>query len=388
VGLTAPPPPSQAFGGPPEPASAAVSEPAGFEDVGVRVRRAPTYKKSSGTGGTLMVLALLVAVAAGLAAYVMKKPELMKKLFGSSKEVAVDSQAEGPKETAPADHGAAPVRPNPPSTPPAGNDPAPPLKDGLDALPGRKPVRRMDKADDSPAADRGPDDESKMRANKPATPDEPVKPGSTDDSMPAKPAGSNPDAPKPDEPAPPSPPAVDAEQLDASLRAVFSFLRHHDFDGAAARIKKAAEIAAADPEAVNRVQLWERFVSYARDFSGHLDKALEAKKDGGEFQYKGRPVAIVEVDRKVFKYRDKGGTSTVPRGEIPDDSAIAIVAQWFAGDGRPANHVFLGARELARRKPAVDAARAAWQQAADGGEAEGKALQALFDDPVIRDAAK
>lgn len=374
---------------PPRPFQPAVSaaEQAPAPDFAVRVQRKPTYQRSSGAGGALALLALLVAVAGGLTAYAIKQPAVMKALFGTGKSVAVASQR--PEDVDRRDEqrrdekgrGEKPrdSESKTPSATPA-DDAAP--KDGLDALqstnrpPRPSMERREDSAPPGEAAAMKPADTPRADA-----PEPPTRPAGPMPPEAGKPEPSQPEVTAPDEPAPP--PQVDQAQLDASLRAAYASLRHQDFDAAAKEIDKAAKIAADDAAAKERVQLWERFATYARDFKGHLDKALDAKKDGGDFPYKDRVIGVVEVGPTVFKYRDEGETIRVPRNEIPDDIAIAIVTQWFAADGRAANDIFIGVRQLAKRKPNAAAARDAWQRAADGGESEGRALQALLGDPAI-----
>jgi hypothetical protein len=174
--------------------------------------------------------------------------------------------------------------------------------------------------------------------------------------------------------------------LDKSLGEAYAAVQRGEFDTADRLLTAAGNQVGDDVEAATRLERWRLFVDYSRGFTGYRDQAFEAAKAGRDYTVNGKTFALIEITPELFIYRLAGRNERVPRERIDPRIELAVVEKWFAADGRPANHLFLGARWLSLAPPNVGRARAEWRVAGDGGEEVG-GLLALIDDPVIRRAA-
>ena len=346
------------------PASAIEPEPAAAEpDFGVvpfapRPVRQPIRRGSRDTGPALVSLALLLVAAGALAAYVFR-PELFAGLRprqiasrpeASQRPPVDESGATAPAETDPA----VPAPPADAATRPEEEEPPRPVK------PTRKPrePRPVMPADERPP---------------------PPEDASPPPTTPTTPATETPD---------PETRAAALARVDERLAAAYAALREEDFEVAHDALAAAAGAAteAEDQEAVDRVGRWKLLARYAERFPGYREQAFAAAKAGREYDVKGTVIAVIEVNDEVFVYRVQGQNRRVPRDKIPEVVSLAIVSEWFAGDGRAANHIFLGVHHLARPQPDPVAAADEFRTAARGGE-DVASLEALLDDPLVTAAA-
>lgn len=194
------------------------------------------------------------------------------------------------------------------------------------------------------------------------------------------------------DPAANVPPPVDVEKVRANVGAAitkgYEALRHQDFAAAKREFERVTAEALDDQQATDRLQRWRQLALYAEQYPGFRDKALSsAASTAATYDLGSRQIAVVEFTAREFIYRDSrnpGRNLRVPRDAIPPDVESALVELWFAKDGRAANHLFLGAAALARRKPDLAAARREWQAAAAGGEPHGSLLLEILNDPAVR----
>jgi len=212
----------------------------------------------------------------------------------------------------------------------------------------------------------------------------------------AEPDDSPPPQPAPSIPVPQEQPAAapfdeaaaarGATAVDASLRTAFAAITGKDFTAAARTIRDARNHAGDDPDLHQRLDRWNMFNEYAREFVGHANNALKAANAGRDYPLGKTRIAVIESTPTLFVYKQAGEVKRMPRDKIPHDVLTAIVSAWFAADGRAGNHVFLGINQLAQPRPNVGAARREWQIAANGGEPMA-AMMPLLDDPIITAAA-
>jgi hypothetical protein len=175
--------------------------------------------------------------------------------------------------------------------------------------------------------------------------------------------------------------------LDTSIGEAYAALQRGEFDTADRAIAAAVNQVGDDVAAATRLERWRLFVTYAREFIGYRDQAFAAAQAGRDYTIDGKTFALIEITPEMFIYRLAGRNERVPRERLNPRIELAVVEKWFAADGRPANHLFLGARWLCLDPPNLSRARAEWRIAGDGGE-EVAPLLALIDDPVIRRAAR
>lgn len=199
--------------------------------------------------------------------------------------------------------------------------------------------------------------------------------------------------PPPPPPTPPPPPPVDVERVrslvGAAIAEAYAAIRDGDFEDAQRKLNSVADTALDDQEATDRLQRWKQFATYATAYPRYRDKALaSAAATTATYDMGGRKIAVVEFTAGEFIYRDSrrpGQNQRVARDAIPPDIERVLVEQWFANDGRAANHLFLGAAALSGRSPDPARARRAWEAAAEGNEPDGRLLLRLLDDPIIGD---
>jgi hypothetical protein len=360
--LAPPPSPPGAFGETqPEPASFAETQPepafASEPDEAEAPLRIDTRRsrrvRSRGEGATGLIVSFLLVAAAGTLAYVAW-PKLAPHLGSARRSVARQSVDRAVEQPESADR-------NPPPAP-------------------EQQARPTDRAAlaDTPRRD-------SPRVADPVVP-EPDRP---------VPDALKPDAPKPDVPEPivprrPAEPprtpettmAADRAAVDDAIGAAARALRSEDWAAAGERLDAAEAAAGDDADSIARVTRWRRLLLYAEGFGPLRAQALAAAV-GNDYNVDGKAIGIVEANDARFIYRRLGRNVSIPSDEIPRAIVVAIVSQWFAGADRPANHLFLGAFHACREPPNVAQARAAWQRASLGGEADGDRLLSLLDDPAL-----
>lgn len=175
--------------------------------------------------------------------------------------------------------------------------------------------------------------------------------------------------------------------VDRSLKATLAALRRGD-GPAARRAVDAADSAAGDEAALrSRVDRWVLLVKYAGDLETHRRRADESAAKGREYDIQGRVIGIVELTPETFAYKAAGRIERGPRHELPRAIQRAILAAWFAGDGRPANHIFLGIDRLLEPHADLAAVRQEWETALRGEPATAP-LMPLLEDPLVVAAAR
>ncbi len=225
-------------------------------------------------------------------------------------------------------------------------------------------------------------------ADRPTRPAAPATPGTVS----PPPVGDSPPVPQPQ--PPPAPPQPDPEArpravaaVDQALRAAYEAIRADEFDTADRQVAGAVRLAADHDDLADRVTCWRQFARYARQAAGYREKALNAANAGGDYSVGNQMIAVVESTPQRFVYRKAGRNVPIsPRANVPGPIVTAILRAWFAADGRPGNHVFLGTHLLARREPNVRLAAAEWNRARERGE-DVSNLEPLLKDPIIQEAA-
>lgn len=178
-----------------------------------------------------------------------------------------------------------------------------------------------------------------------------------------------------------------AAARDGALAKAYEALRRDDFDAADRLLADEERQVGDDVEAATRLERWRLLAGYAREFIRFRAQAFAAANEGREYEVDGNRFAIIEINPEMFVFRQAGQNKRVPRADVDPRLEMAIVEAWFAGDGRAANHLFLGAGWLCLDSPDLRRARAEWTIAGDGGEVA-EPLLALLDDPVIRQAGR
>lgn len=187
--------------------------------------------------------------------------------------------------------------------------------------------------------------------------------------------------------ASPAPPPLAAPQIDRCLAEVFAALQRQDFDAADRGLADCARDAGTHPETRSRHGRWRMVASYARNYAQHRDAAFKAANQGREYELDGELFSVAEIGPDVVVYRLRGVRHRDPRATLDPRIEMAIVGKWFAGDGRPANHIYLGVRWLCCSPPDLERCRAEWRIAAAGG-APVSPLLPLLDDPVVMAASR
>lgn len=225
-----------------------------------------------------------------------------------------------------------------------------------------------------------------------------MEPGTAADSDRSEPIPFEPTPPGPPTPvaAPPQPSreqrARAAAGVQKALGEAYAAIRSDEFDTADERVAAAARLAAEDDDLTRRILPWQQFARDARAFIQYREKALDAANAGGDYEVRRADgtmtrISVIESTPEKFVYRSAGRNMWGPRSKIPGPILTAIVREWFAADGRPANSVFLGVHLLTKEKPNLGAVRREWDRARQGGEDVAN-LEPLLDDPIIRAAAE
>lgn len=175
--------------------------------------------------------------------------------------------------------------------------------------------------------------------------------------------------------------------VERALAATLAALRSGDL-AAARQSADAADSAVGDDAALrDRTARWRLLVDYAAQLDTHRQQADASAAKGREYEIDGRIVGIVELTPETFAYKTAGRTKRGPRSALPRAIARAILADWFAGDGRAANHIFLGLDRLLEPRPDLAAVRGEWDTALRGEPATAS-LMPLLDDPLVVDQAR
>ncbi len=178
-----------------------------------------------------------------------------------------------------------------------------------------------------------------------------------------------------------------SEAVEKGIRDAYKAIQRGEFDTARRAIAAAGSQIGDDVEAATRLERWNLFTSYAREFPRFRDQAFAAANAGRDYEVNGKKFTVIEITPESFVYRLAGENVRVPPDAVDPAITMAIVAAWFAADGRAANHLFLGAHWLSLDPPDTRRARAEWRIAGNGGE-NVEPLMALLDDPVIRQAGR
>ena len=338
--------------------------------VGRRPLR-PASSRSTGAGGLLFgSLALLAAAVVLLLALMFKPEEIRRQVAGLSGSTVPGDPGPSLGASKPVPAATATTGPRPPPEP-AVSQTAEPA--------GAAPLA----AATSPA-----DDEHRRQVRV----EPPVRPESGPDQPEAPPGPSVADIRRQEREAAEAERRAERERirlrgsLDKSLGEAYAAVQRGEFDTADRLLTAAGNQAGDDVEAATRLERWRLFVAYSREYTDYRDQAFEAATAGRDYTVNGKTFALVEITPELFIYRLAGRNERVSRERLDPRIELAVVEKWFAADGRPANHLFLGARWLSLAPPNVGRARAEWRVAGDGGEEVG-GLLALIDDPVIRRAA-
>lgn len=172
--------------------------------------------------------------------------------------------------------------------------------------------------------------------------------------------------------------------VDRALTSTLTALRLGDASQARQSVESAAAAAGNDAALRDRVDRWLLLVEYAAQLAGHRREAAESAARGREYEVDSRTIGIVELTPDIFAYKVAGRVERGPRDELPPAIDRAILAAWFAGDGRAANHIFLGIARLLEPRPNLAAVRAEWETALRGEPATAP-LMPLLDDPLFVD---
>jgi len=201
------------------------------------------------------------------------------------------------------------------------------------------------------------------------------------------PEPGKPPAPVPNRLRPRPQPSFDAGAFETSIKQVHLALQREDFTAADNALAAAAGHSGDSRDAKRRHKSWSLFTKYAKKFPGHRAEALKAANQGREYELDGEVFVVVEVGPDQIVYRQGGRAERERLDAMNPRKEMAIVEQWFAGEGLPENHIYLGVRWLCLNPPDLARGREQWE-IADGKGAPVKDLQPLLEDPVIRDAVR
>lgn len=219
------------------------------------------------------------------------------------------------------------------------------------------------------------DELAQVAARQPPTP-EPVKPPQpppaltvVDAEAQAPPHDISPDAAR-----------VAGEEVNHHLRSAGAALRAHDYRATADALDAAARSADGHAELSSRVDRWGLLLDYARQLDGHVADAIASANEGREYSVGGRTISIVEIGPSSFVFKESG---QMHRGKkLPRVVERAILAAWFEGAPRPANHILLGVHRLLDDDADLAKVRKEWQTAAEG-EPAARSIMPLLEDPAL-----
>ncbi len=170
--------------------------------------------------------------------------------------------------------------------------------------------------------------------------------------------------------------------VDRSLGEAHGAFRQRDFRAARQSLEVASREAGDDGALATRVDRWALLVDYASQLEEMQQRAIGSANEGREYTIGKRTIAIIEINATTFSYKEAGQIKRGPRAKMPRPIERAILAQWFEGDKRAANHIFLGVYDLLEDTPNLDRVRAEWLIAL-AGEPATKSIMPLLDDPIL-----
>ena len=159
-------------------------------------------------------------------------------------------------------------------------------------------------------------------------------------------------------------------------------LKRHDEQATRRSLEAAVKAAGEHGDLVARTNRWKLLADYAKQLDGFQRQAIAAANEGRDYKIGDRTIAVIEIGPATFAYKERGQTIRGPRGSLPRPIERAILAQWFAGDNRDANHIFLGVHHLMDEKPDLIKVRTEWGIALAGDPAT-KSIIPLLDDPAL-----
>ncbi|MCE9629873.1 MAG: hypothetical protein K8S94_04025 [Planctomycetia bacterium] len=170
--------------------------------------------------------------------------------------------------------------------------------------------------------------------------------------------------------------------VDRGLGDAYAALRRHDEEAARRSLQEAVKAAGEHGDLVTRADRWTLLVDYAAQLEEFQQEAIASANEGREYKIGNRTIAIIEITPKTFSYKEAGQTRRGSRASLPRPIERAILAQWFDGGKRAANHIFLGVHHLLDDEPDLDKVRAQWEIAL-AGEPATKSIMPLLDDPIL-----
>ena len=188
-------------------------------------------------------------------------------------------------------------------------------------------------------------------------------------------------APTPAPTPEPTPANVEAA-VDRALGDAYVALKRHDEQATRRSLEAAVKAAGEHGDLVARTNRWKLLADYAKQLDGFQRQAIAAANEGRDYKIGDRTIAVIEIGPATFAYKERGQTIRGPRGSLPRPIERAILAQWFAGDNRDANHIFLGVHHLMDEKPDLIKVRNEWGIALAGDPAT-KSIIPLLDDPAL-----
>jgi hypothetical protein len=173
-----------------------------------------------------------------------------------------------------------------------------------------------------------------------------------------------------------------AAAVDRALAATLAALRRSDGPAARESADAASDAVGDDAALRSRVDRWRLLVDYAAQLDTHRRQASASAAKGREYEIGGRTIGIVELTPESYAYKAAGTIKRGPRTALPRPIERAILEAWFAGDGRAANHIFLGIDRLLEPRPDLAGVRREWDTALRGEPATAP-LMPLLEDPLF-----
>jgi hypothetical protein len=173
-----------------------------------------------------------------------------------------------------------------------------------------------------------------------------------------------------------------AAAVDRALAATLAALRRSDGPAARESVDAASDAVGDDAALRSRVDRWRLLVDYAAQLDTHRRQASASAAKGREYEIGGRTIGIVELTPESYAYKAAGTIKRGPRTALPRPIERAILEAWFAGDGRAANHIFLGIDRLLEPRPDLAGVRREWDTALRGEPATAP-LMPLLEDPLF-----
>jgi hypothetical protein len=170
--------------------------------------------------------------------------------------------------------------------------------------------------------------------------------------------------------------------VDRALAAALAALRRSDGPAARESVDAASDAVGDDAALRSRVDRWRLLVDYAAQLDTHRRQASASAAKGREYEIGGRTIGIVELTPESYAYKAAGTIKRGPRTALPRPIERAILEAWFAGDGRAANHIFLGIDRLLEPRPDLAGVRREWDTALRGEPATAP-LMPLLEDPLF-----